>query len=311
MTSPHTYRIRNYQPSDFDRYVNLHIEAERIDRSDYCTSRQILRENLRRPFYDPGKDLFIAEAGGKIVGFLNITPELVTRRVLLECLVHPEYRRQGLAKRLLEPATQRARELQTTVMHISVAEENISGREILSRLGFTKVRQLLEMSLPIKNIKLPDTLNSGFSVRHLQPGEEAGLAELQNRCFADTWGFNPNTPEEIAYALNLSGTSVKDVFILYADDKPAAYCWTKINCVSNTTTGEKKGRILMLGVDPDYRGRGIGKLALWAGVSYLKDRGMATVELTVDSDNPAACSLYSSAGFQVLTRNLYYERQLD
>jgi mycothiol synthase len=311
MVNPHTYKIRNYRPSDFDQYVSLHIEADRMDRSSRCTSRQILRENLQRPLYNPEKDLFIAETAGKIVGFLNITPELIAGRVLLDCLVHPGHRRKGLAKSLLERAMQRARELQTTVMHISVPEENTHGREVLSRLGFAEVRQLLEMSLPIDNLNLPDTANSELVLRHLRRGEEARLAELQNRCFADTWGFNPNTPEEIAYALNLSGASVKDVIILYDYERPAGYCWTKINCAGSAATGEKKGRILMLGVDPDYRGRGIGRLALWVGLSCLKDKGMATVELTVDSDNPAAYSLYKSSGFHVLARNIYYEKPVD
>lgn len=311
MANPHTYKIRNYRPSDFDAYVNLHIETERTDRAGHCTSRQVLREDLQRPGCDPEKDLFIAEAAGKIVGFLSITPELITRRVLLYCLVHPEHRRKGLAKRLLEPATRRARELRATVMHISVSEANTLGREILSGLGFAEVRQLLEMLLPINRLGLPDTATSEFTVRHLQSGEEARLAEVQNRCFVDTWGFNPNTPEEIAYSLNLSGASAKDVVILYDDERPIGYCWTKINRAHSAAAGEKKGRILMLGVDPDYRGRGIGRLALRAGLSYLKDKGVAVVELTVDSENPAACSLYKSSGFRVLTRSLYYEKPVD
>ena len=219
MFSPHTYRIRKYRPSDFDKYVNLHIAAERIDRSGRCTSRQILQEYLNRPLYDPGKDLFIAETAGEIVGFLNITPELIADRLLLDCLVHPEHRRQGLAKSLLERAIQRARELSVTTIHISVLEDNTAARETLSKLGFTEARQFLEMSLSISELKPPDTYHSELVLRHLRRGEEASLAEMQNRCFAGTWGFNPNMPEDIAYALNLSGTSVKDVDILDDNDK--------------------------------------------------------------------------------------------
>jgi mycothiol synthase len=64
----------------------------------------------------------------------------------------------------------------------------------------------------------------------------------------------------------------------------------------------------MLGVDPDYRGRGISKLALQAGLAYLKEKGIGTVELTVDSENRVAYSLYKSSGFRVLTRSLCYEK---
>ena len=309
--SQQTYKIRNYRPSDFDEYVNLHIEAEKIDRSGLCTSRQKLREYLERPLYNPEKDLFIAEASGRIVGFLNITPELIMRRVLLDCLVHPQHRRKSLAKRLLERVTQRARELEVEVMHVNVLEENAAAREILSRFGFSIVRQFLEMSLSLSKAKLPDTLSSEFTLRYLQRGEEERLTQVQNRCFTDTWGFNPNTPEEIAYALNLSGVSAEDVILIYDDARPVGYCWTKINCEKSVETGKEKGRIFMLGVDPDYRSRGIGRLALQAGLSYLEDKSIRAVELTVDSENLAAFSLYKSFGFQVTARSLYYEKKVD
>ncbi len=309
--SQQTYKIRNYRPSDFDEYVSLHIEAEKVDQSGLCTSRQTLREYLERPLYNPEKDLFIAESSGRIVGFLNITPELIMRRVLLDCLVHPQHRRKSLAKRLLEQATQRTRELEIEVMHVNVLEENTAAREILSRFGFSIVRQFLEMSLPLSEAKLPDTLNSEFTLRYLQRGEEERLTNVQNRCFTETWGFNPNTPEEIAYALNLSGASAENVVLIYDGARPVGYCWTKINCKKSVETGKEKGRIFMLGVDPDYRSRGIGRLAIRAGLNYLKDKSIRVVELTVDSENLAAFSLYKSFGFQVTARSLYYEKKVD
>ena len=310
MSQP-TYKIRNYQASDFDGYVNLHIETARLDRSGCCTSREMLRESLQRPVYNPEKDLFIAEASGKIVGFLNITPELITRRVLLGCLVHPEHRRTGLAKRLLELATRRARELRATMIHVSVPEKNSTAREVLSRLGFSVVRHFLEMSLSLSNLKPLDTSSNEFALRHLHRGEEGILANLQNLCFTDTWGFNPNTPEEIAYSLSLSRASAEDVVLAYDGDRPAGYCWTKINGDKSLEAGGEKGRILMLGVDPDYRDKGIGKLTLEAGLSYLKDKGIRVVELTVDSENQPACSLYRAAGFEVQARSPWYEKQID
>jgi mycothiol synthase len=310
MSGPQTYKIRNYRPSDFDGYVRLHIETEELDRAGRSTARELLREYLQRPLYNPEKDLFIAEASGKIVGFMNITPERITRRVLLDCLVHPGHRQRGLARLLLEPATRRARELGATFMHLNVPVENTPGREILSRLGFSVVRQFFEMSLKTADFKTANTSSNAFTMRHLQRGEEEILAGVQNRCFADTWGFNPNTAAEIAYTLSLSGTSAADVILLYYGERPVGYCWTKINCETGAATVVKKGRILMLGVDPDYRGQNIGRLVLEAGLSYLKDKGVGAVELTVDSENQAACSLYRSAGFKVQARSLCYEKQI-
>ncbi|MBA7679601.1 Mycothiol acetyltransferase [subsurface metagenome] len=66
----------------------------------------------------------------------------------------------------------------------------------------------------------------------------------------------------------------------------------------------------MLGVDPDYRGRGTGKKVLLAGLAYLKSKGRRVIELTVDSENRAACALYRSAGFKLRTSSLWYEKVL-
>ena len=67
----------------------------------------------------------------------------------------------------------------------------------------------------------------------------------------------------------------------------------------------------MFGVAPDHRGKGIGKMALQAGLAYLKNKGVQIVELTVDSENEAACALYHSAGFRTWTSSLYYEKTID
>ena len=66
----------------------------------------------------------------------------------------------------------------------------------------------------------------------------------------------------------------------------------------------------MLGVDPDYRGKGIGKEVLLAGLSYLKREGFQIAELTVDSENQAACTLYRSAGFRIQASTLWYEKAI-
>ena len=64
----------------------------------------------------------------------------------------------------------------------------------------------------------------------------------------------------------------------------------------------------MLGVNPDYRGRGTGKRLLLAGLSYLKSKGVAIAELEVDSQNETACALYQAIGFKVQDNILWYEK---
>ncbi len=67
----------------------------------------------------------------------------------------------------------------------------------------------------------------------------------------------------------------------------------------------------MLGVDPDYKGKGTGKRVLLAGLTHLKSKSLQVVELTVDSENKAARVLYRSVGFEVLRSSLWYEKVIS
>ncbi len=305
------YQIRNYRPSDFEDYVKLSIEIEKLDSTGHCISAQALSENLGRPNYSPKQDLFVVETSRKIIGFINITPELIIRRVLIDCLVHPEHRRKGLAKELLGYATRRAKELKAKTVQVSIKQGNLTAKKVLPRLDFQPVREFPLLRLHLNKVRLPDVTHHDYISRHLQLGEEGKLTRLQNRCFANHWGYNPNTTEEIAYSLQLSHCSPEDVVLICDGDKPVGYCWTKINCETEVTDGKKKGRILMMGVDPDYRGKEIGKIALLAGLTLLKNKGVEVVELDVDSENKAARALYRSFGFERWSSTLWYEKIIE
>ena len=91
------YGIRNYGPEDFEGYVRLRAEIEKLEPTGHCPSLQSLSKSLSRPNYSPGCDLFVVERAGSIVGYLDVTPELGIGRVILDCSIHPQHRRKRLA----------------------------------------------------------------------------------------------------------------------------------------------------------------------------------------------------------------------
>ena len=309
-TSNSPYTIRNYRPKDFDKYVLLNLEAEKLELTGRCISPQVIAEHLGQPNYSPEQDLFIVEIDGGIVGYIDVTPELSIGRVILNCWVRPEYRRRGLATKLLSYATNRAKELGVKVAHVNIVEDNAVAQRVLSRLHFSLIRRFLELRLDIADVHWPDINQAALECRYLQRGEEDKLAQIQNRAFAGTWGYNPNTVEEITYQTNRKTCSLEDVVLTCDGDKVIGYCWTGIACEGGAVS-ERKGRISMLGVDPGYRGRGLGKRVLLAGLARLKSKGLQVAELTVDSENKAACSLYKSISFKVRTSSFWYEKVIN
>jgi len=302
--------IRNYRMNDFDRYAQLLKETETLDRSGRYVSDPGLAEELSRPNYFPETDLFVAEIDTEIIGYISVTLEPGIGRALLDCLVHPRHRRKGTASKLFTHAVRRARDSGVGVSQISIPETNAAARSLVAHLGFGYIRRFLELRLNMLNIPLQDVNCDPFLSRSLLPGEEDLLTNLQNRSFGGTWGFNPNTNVEIGYQLDRRGCSREDVRLILLADKPVGYCWTLVNAEADAIEGEKKGKIHMLGVDPDYRNKNIGKFTLLAGLSFLRHRGIHTVELTVDGENMPARRLYDTQGFEVRAVTQWYERGL-
>ncbi len=308
-TNSSLYNIRNYQSIYFDKYVLLLAEAEKLEPTGRCASPPVVANQLERPNYSPEQDLFILWSND-IVGYIDVKPELGIGRVVLDCWVHPEHRRKGLATKLLSYATDRAKELGATVVHVSIREDNTVAMKALHGLGFSLIRRYLELGLDITRVGGLGKAGADPDCRYLQPGEEAKLTQLQNCAFAGSWGYNPNTVEEINFRINSNTFSRDDIVLIHKKDKAIGYCWTGISCEEGKPS-IKKGRLLMLGVVPDYRLKGIGKKLVLAGLAHLRSRGLQVAELTVDSENKAAYALYRSIGFEVQANTFWYEKVIN
>lgn len=302
------FQVREYVPGDFAGYVQLHVDAERADRAGHRTSLTALCEVLGRPNFLPEKDLFVVEGDGGVLGCAKLTPELGIGRVIIECLVHPQHRRRGLATRLCRAAEGRVASLGARVVQGSFVEGNSAAEGLASALGFRFVHCFLELEIGLSRMELPAAAPADARCRHLRLGEEAVLSDLQNRSFAGTWGYNPGTVEETAYRLGLSGSSPEGVVLLEEGDTTVGYCWTTVDAEGDAAAGGWRGRIHMIGVLPAHRGQGLGRQALTAGLAYLKGKGVEDVDLSVDSENAVACALYESVGFTTRTITRWYEK---
>jgi mycothiol synthase len=261
-----------------------------------------------RPGYDVGRTLFFAELGGVIVGYANVLPEYGIGRVIIEHVVDSLYRSEVVFKELFDCSMKRATEMGVKVAQVSIPATDLAQAELLSNLGFKTARRFYELRLDISGADLEAAEQSSMAYRNIKAGEEELLAWIENRCFIGTWGFNPNTAEYIAWELSARGDCPDDVILALSECRPVGYCWTESECGRDSTTGRSKGRIYMLGVDPDYRGKSLGKKLLRAGLLHLRNKGRELIDITVDSQNVVAVTLYRSLGFQLHGETVWYEK---
>ena len=285
--------------------------AEQLKPAGRPVSTEIVRGRLERPGYNPEKDLFLADINGEIVGYMDVERELAIERVILDCWIQPEYRKRGLTKKLYGCTIYRAQELGARVAHVNIAQDNTTANSVLSKLDFKCVRRYLELKIDMSEVRWQEVNQDYSECRQLMPGDEDKLTEILNRSFAGAWGYNPNTVEEVTHAINSGNYSMENVVLICHGEQIIGYCWTEIIIGSDEKDIPKKGRIFMLGVDPNYRGQGAGKRVLLAGLNHLKNKDVSVTELTVDSENSVARELYQSIGFKVSESSLWYEKVLE
>ena len=305
------YIVRNYRPQDFSAYVRLNMNFSKSDAVKRTDSLEALSQMLNKPGYRAVDDLFIAEADGAIVGCANVTPELGIGRVIIDYLVHPAYCTGSMPGELINCSLERAKHLGAKVAHMNISSEELSTIVLLANLGFYEVRCFHELRLDLSKVDLENNGQSTSGYRHLESGEEEKLAEIQDRCFSGTWGYDSEAARHIMWWLNFRRSCLDDVIFAVDDAKILGYCWAGTSCGCDLSTGKSKGRIYMMGVDPKYRSKGIGRKLLLAGLLYLKSKGREIIDITVDSQNIEAVALYRSVGFKLSENTLWYEKVID
>ncbi|MFA5316412.1 MAG: GNAT family N-acetyltransferase [Dehalococcoidales bacterium] len=301
------YAIRNFRNEDFTEYLKLLALNERLQPSGRCITADEVVAELKRPGYSPEQALFVAEFGDQLVGYLDVELERLIGRAILTCWLAPQYRRFGLAEGLIEQATIRARELEASIVQMRVSDARQSWKKLVIRLGFEFVRSFPKLSVGLagrsQNV---DSDGTGFSDLSLVGLE--GLVNIQNRAFAGAWGYCPNTLAEISYRFSANHNSPQDIIIASEESKVVGYCWTKPSCGSGRLEGI--GRIFMLGVDPEYQGRCLGRKLLMAGLAYLENQGLKAAWLEVDGENKDALRLYRSLGFRRYASTSWYQKSV-
>jgi mycothiol synthase len=308
MSSPAAL-IRDYDAGDLDKLLELESTAGARGLTGCATSPSDLIESVSRLDYG-AVGLMVAERAGEIAGYASVTPEIQIGRAVLRWRVRADRGGAGIAGKLIDKAILRIQSPGIERVHANIWQGSPAARKLLSRRGFRCIRRYLELRLDLSKTDATEVKNGRFRHRFLKPGGEEELTRLQNRSFAGAWGYNPNTVDEMILRTRLPGSSGKDIIIAFESEKqPLGYCWTKTypSCAKGLL--RRTGRIHMIGVDPDYRGRGIGRQLLEAGISELARKGLQMVELTVDRENKAAYELYRSAGFKVWKFSLWYEKK--
>ena len=113
------------------------------------------------------------------------------------------------------------------------------------------------------------------------------------------------TDERLAHQMAESWFDPDGFRLHIIDGRLAAFCWTKRH--PEAPADPAMGEIYVIGVDPDFQGRGLGRALTVAGLEWLAESGETIGMLYVDATNTAARGLYDSLGFHTHHVDRLYE----
>ncbi len=144
------YTIRKAVPDDMDKLIKLRIDYLTTDMGSLkAEDEAVIKSQLVNYIIRNLNQTFIAyfaEVDKKVVStaFLAISekpanPRFITGKTgtLLNVLTYPEYRRKGLASKVILSIIKEARQLGVSYIELSATEE---GKPVYEKLGFSEIK---------------------------------------------------------------------------------------------------------------------------------------------------------------------------
>jgi mycothiol synthase len=310
--------FRPLHPSDAEAVHRLIRRCEQADGIPIVTPLEEVVQMFDEPYFDPGLDGWVTEDDGELVAWGRVyhTPstERLERAFLLGD-VHPDWRRRGLGRRLIDLQRERA----TSLLHASdhdlprfvraqAYEWRHDATALFEAAGLTAVRYHDELIRPLESLSAPSSpagvILEGFTDSHAEP-----CRILMNTAFADHWGSSPRSAEAWASMLEEYGQRPDLSFVAVSAAGEIVGATLNFHVPEDQeVTGRLDGWIGMLGVLRPWRKRGVASALIVASLHAFARAGFTHAMLGVDSANPSgAYSLYTGLGFQPLHRSVTYE----
>jgi mycothiol synthase len=311
-------KIRPFKEGrDEEVYVTIYNAAF----GDYEDIRSMTLEEMEKMKKSPNfssKGMFIAEWNDETAGMITALVDKFReeKKGFIQNLgVLPEFRRKGVATKLVETALKSLGERGMEVAETWAQTDREGCLHLFTKSGFRQARITSIMTRKLDSVPEANSRNIQLTIRDARIKEEKEielLNKLDNEAFKEHFNFRPRTIEETKYSLfEMPWFTIQKWFFAILKQQPVGFGGIAIDEGLNHEKNLKWGMIADIGVLKPYRRLGIGTGLMLHMMQELKTLGMADAFLYVDDMNPTrAIKLYEKLGFQTLRKSIIYQLSL-
>ncbi len=275
-------------------YVDLARLQSRVFPNSYGSDqfKELLRHTL-----NAGGCLWIANLGERLIGYAWIYPVPGLSDIWgISGAVDLAYRRHGLGSTILNYVLKEWVASPNTLLTHAVDSLETEAASFLKNHGFFIEHEEWTLIKDEFSDRQPLSLPDYCRIRTLL-GEEAiaRFCQLYDLCFMGLPWYQPY-PDKESVAAELADAD--DLVFIDLNDAPAGFLWLRW-----PETG--LGEIEPIGIIPEHRNKGLGKILLCDGIDRLIRQGARQIRLGVWRNNYPAINLYRKLGFRY-RNSLYY-----
>jgi ribosomal protein S18 acetylase RimI-like enzyme len=236
---------------------------------------------------------FVADVNSRVVGTTIVTKR---RKVgyISTVMVHPDYRRKGIARKLMKFAVDyiRKNKMKRAVLH--VASTNETAKSLYTKLDFREFEKIVyligNVDPSIKPVEI-----EGTQVRGFQKNDTNAVYDLIKS------SEDPKHLEIFEFKRNdLKASFVQRVFRFSTENKIVAVHNNSIVGYAQVlyTTAKEAGQIATVQVYPEMRSRGIEEMLIHSGIEEIKKIGTKKVLGIVSLKRPELIAATMRFGFE-------------
>lgn len=316
--------IRTLSREDFADVAALLEAADAVDNQDRLATVEDLERDWGWPGYHGDRDTFVALDGDRLIGyceqFLRKPDGTGESTFYTWGAVHPDYRRRGIGRTLLEASLVRANERLAETpdgpvhFHTSGSDAEPGRAALFAELGLRPVRTYGNLFRPLDGDLPAIDLPAGYRLRPMDPERDVeAVWTVDITAFRDHWGFVGFGLDEFRKSIGRPSFRA-ELYILAEEEvsgRPVGIALNGIDPDWIEHCGRQEGWVYTLAVLREHRHRGLGRALLVHSMHLLRREGMEYVTLGADSENlTGAVRLYERLGFRVRKTQIAFRRTL-